>query len=205
MQNVRFYRLLVCLVLIMMASIAANADVYGMIWQNVPASAANATIVPGGAPDATFFSPAINYNSSVTGYTFGQFLNSPTFLTGGGIAGNTINNSFMLFTGSLYLGPGINVVSITHDDGIQLTINGQSGLGNPFPTSGSTESWDVFGIPPGWLPFTLAYGECCGAPAVLTGTVNGYILGPIPEPGSFLLLGSGLFGLAGVLRRKISH
>ena len=40
--------------------------------------------------------------------------------------------------------------------------------------------------------------QCCGAPAVLVTD-----LGSTPEPGTLVMLGSGLVGLAGVLRRKL--
>ena len=100
---------------------AAHATVLGEIWQNVTASATNATIAnqPARAPDAEFNTSAIDYNSNVTGYTPATFLNGPTFFNkstnfstpAAGYGPNaSLDNSYLLFTGQTFLKAGQNSV-----------------------------------------------------------------------------------------------
>ena len=43
-----------------------------------------------------------------------------------GTAATTLNDAYMLFTGQISLDAGANVFTITHDDGLQLNIDGIS-------------------------------------------------------------------------------
>src|SRR5215471_4036414 len=103
----------------------------GSIWINVPTSGANASIVPGTAPDATFSTGAINYTSS-SGYDPGDFLNHPlfsnessAFVTACGASGTgcSLNNSFVQITGTIGLNSGSNSFVVGHDDGAVMTID----------------------------------------------------------------------------------
>src|SRR5258708_3572339 len=89
----------------------ANA-VSGELWVNQSGVGGNALLssVPGlGTPDATFTPGPINYQSQVTSYTIGGFLNNPAFsntsanfaLNGG--AGASLNNTVIYLTGTVGL------------------------------------------------------------------------------------------------------
>ena len=118
------------------------------------------------------------------------------------------SNSHLLFTN----GYGYDVYDVTV--GIVCCLTMRFGgtywvsLSNANDTSNSgTEGWD---IPDGGLggPATCNFrqsgtnfGDCgLGGESF---TINGY-LGWAPEPSSILLFGSGILGLAGVLRRKVN-
>jgi hypothetical protein len=178
------------------------------LWINDPTSN-DASIVPSGPADATFNPGLINYDSRVTGYTVGAFLNNPTFsnesaafLAAG--AGNAdLNNTFIQITGTVGLQAGNNAFVVEHDDGVVLSIPGIGyTLSEGGPTSPTTTPFNV--VNPGAAgnyAFTLNYTECCGAPAVLVFSINNVNAGA-PEPATWGLMLLGIGGIGGVLRRK---
>jgi PEP-CTERM motif-containing protein len=185
----------------------------GSIWEGDLSADASACVVCGGTPTLTFTSTAINYNSQVTSYTLGGFINAPTqstILTGGSHAGDALNNTHITLTGNLFLGAGVNNFTIAHDDGVVINI---AGFGNvvsaPGPTSPVTTAFSVNNPgAAGTFAYTLNYNECCGPPAVLQWQyANGQQISAVPEPSTWAMMLLGFAGLGFAFRqsrRKVS-
>jgi len=184
-----------------MASIAvassAHANVVlGSIWENDPTGAGNATIanIPGTAPNVTFsITDPIGLHSPPGAYTIGGFLGSGggTILTGAGDAGNTMLNTFFEFTGTVTVTNG-QTFTAGHDDGLTLVIGSNTVINVPGPTS-FVNTTVTYSGPSGDLPFTLVYGECCGAPADLA--ISLPLTSAIPEPSTWAMMVAGFVGL----------
>jgi hypothetical protein len=191
--------------LLLAANSALAGPITGQVWMNQPGASSNATIAnqPGGASDATFTTTDFDYHSSVGGYTIGGFLKNPTFAntSAGFDPTKSLNNTYFLFTGSLFLNAGANSLSIGHDDGFQLQIQGfGTVVSEPGPTSFSLTPFTVTNNgPAGFFNFTLSYGETAGAPADLEFKLNDAPVGGVPEPSTFALFGM-IAGCAGIGR-----
>jgi len=152
-----------------------------------------------------FSTNAIDYNSNLTGYTPAGFLKNPVFFNTSALwdPNASFNNSFLRFTGMTYLHAGANDFVVPHDDGVVLTIETIGVvLNQPGPTSPVYSPFTVMAPVSGMYGFTLQYGECCGAPAVLGFQINDAPVGAIPEPASIALLGIGLVGFLTCRRWK---
>jgi hypothetical protein len=181
----------------------------GDLWHVPEATSQNAipANVPATPPDVTF-----QVNSPIN--FFGTSVSVGTWLANG-LAFNIVENTagtlaslmdngtqgtFLQFTGFVTVTNG-QTFTVTHDDGLTLIIGGINLGFNPGPTAPITSVATYTG-PSGNFPFQLVYGECCGGPAVLQLDLPLSNTPAVPEPATWLLLGSGLAGMAAWKRKR---
>lgn len=183
---------------------AAQAQVAVSVWTGQPGAAGNATIAQAGTlgpANVTTTVGGINFtdapgnNSDAT--TVGQFLGNPA------ISSATLDNSYFLLTGSIFLNAGANAFTIAHDDGLQLSLDGGIGMvvDAAGPTPPTSTAFTIMAPSDGTYNYTLSYGECCGGPAVLQWLYpNGSPVG-VPEPATWAMMLLGFAGIGMALRR----
>lgn len=91
---------------------------------------------------------------------------------------------------------------VGHDDGASFYINGDVFFSEPGPTGYVLSTFTYTGptVTDGTLE--IVYGECCSPPGIFT--TNLPTGGNAPEPGTLMMFGTGIVGMAGLLRRKIN-
>ena len=146
----------------------------------------------GGAPYSgligSFTSPAINFGTS-TGWFW-----TPLGQTGDFGAD---------VTSALYVaGAGTYASTLTSDDGSQLFIDGGLVVDDGGPHGPQSATGSV-ALTAGAHSLEIQYFECCGNPASGLDLTIPAGTSYTPEPSSLALLGTGIAGLAGVIRRKL--
>lgn len=210
--NTRFLLAIPCLAAFIAVTGTAHANtINGSIWEN--ATDVNhdlSATPPAGTPSATFTlsnsgSNIFNLSSPPGPYTINGFLasggdtvNYLTEAAGVNPSTDTLNDTVFEFYGFTDLASG--TYTINHDDGMILYVNGVKVIDSGAPTSSIPSSFTV-SSDTGLVPFELLYAEVNGAPAVLSGPLGN--LSQTPEPSSIILLGSGLLGVAGLVRRRM--
>ena len=153
----------------------------------------------------------LNYNVGANGNnTLGNFLgpdapaghraDSIQLGNGDSTSGPGNAGSYFLIQGSVFLTAGSHTFSITHDDGAQLTIAGQT-FGTTTPTTKITET-DTITTGTGNFDFSLGYGEVNGPPSILNFSIDGVTVTSTPEPSTMVGATTALICTAGLAWRR---
>jgi len=205
---------------------SANSTLVDNSTDNVPVAG---SAVYSTTPDAIFTvtgsDPTTLFNfTDNNGYNVGSFLNygsgggsiyTITWNTGAGHVTDDLDDTLFQFQGTTTLADQ-TIYTFQHDDGFVLYLNGVAVVNEGGPTSPAVTNFCVgdssycsgyaYSAAPGTYSFTLDYAEVDGPTAVLVTDLP--LTGPLPssvtpEPGSVLMLGSGLAALAAALRRRL--
>jgi hypothetical protein len=206
-----------CFACLMAMSGTARAAAYsGVAFCNISTAVAGnaptlSTLSAGeatGTECATFSATAIDFSAETSlGYNLGGFITGEGVASGvtylpGFSAASALNNSLFVFTGTANFTNGQSF-TVTHDDGTEMYVNGTDVLDDPGPT-GPVSTPFTYSGPTGNFGFEFIYTECCGGDAdYITTLVPVTTGGPVPEPDTLAMVGSGLLGLCEVVRRRM--
>jgi hypothetical protein len=216
-----------CSALFAAVSFGATYNGVGYLVSNADASNATQAQLIADSGDVNHYNftvSGLNFNSNgSTDYqalsyltSLGSLVGTPTYsgsvsATTSLSSGNGSNQTGFLyeFSGSAVFNSGS--FTIAHDDGVTVIIGGnfvgtqllgagaQTIVNLPGASSAVTTTVTYTPQGPGAINFEVIYGECCGAPAVLTTTL---VPASTPEPTSVVLFGTTLFGIGTLVRRR---
>ena len=203
----RLFTSLFSLAVLALSVSVAKADTLTGTAYHVPSSTSDNVPTIGNVPgmgatvEATFNSTGAMFSGDQN-YSLGGFLNSfgvanNISYKNGYTATSTLTDTLFEFTGNAFFKQG-QTYNVYHDDGVNLYVGGKLVLGDPGVTAPVNSTFTFAGASGNYaIDYIYANGPVTQADfqTPLANTVT-------PEPSSIALLGSGLLGLAGMVRRR---